>query len=212
VRLPGPRGSGGEHVSEEVAVVVGAVDGGVCVVDGVALLAGDGDGDAVCGGEEGGVAVGGGVGHGSRFGVEALASCPLTIHPVPPPSTVCSHNRNASSTLLATPAMPPAAWTVSSHARCSGRMRAGRGLDLDAGKHRHLLAHHVRGDRDGPVADEVGAAFAEAKLHRSAVLVAQRAGVIAEEPGSAGAAGYADVLLDLLFRWQGLAAASVVAA
>jgi hypothetical protein len=31
--------------------------------------------------------------------------------------------RNASSTLLATPAMPPAAWTVSSHACCSGRMR-----------------------------------------------------------------------------------------
>jgi hypothetical protein len=44
------------------------------------------------------------------------------------------------------------------------------------------------------------------------VLVAQRAGVIAEEPGIAGAARYADVLLDLLFRWQGLAAASVVAA
>jgi hypothetical protein len=88
----GPRGSGGEHVSEEVAVVGGAVDGGVCVVDGVALLAGDGDGDAVCGGEEGGVAVGGGVGHGSRFGVEALASCPLIIHRMPPSSTVCSHN------------------------------------------------------------------------------------------------------------------------
>jgi hypothetical protein len=34
------------------------------------------------------------------------------------------------------------------------------------------------------------------------VLVAQRAGVIAEEPGIAGAARYADVLLDLLFRWH----------
>ena len=32
------------------------------------------------------------------------------------------------------------------------------------------------------------------------MLVAQRAGVIAEEPGIAGAARYADVLLDLLFR------------
>ena len=31
--------------------------------------------------------------------------------------------RNASSTDLATPAIPPAAWTVSSHACCSGRMR-----------------------------------------------------------------------------------------
>ena len=44
------------------------------------------------------------------------------------------------------------------------------------------------------------------------MLVAERAGVIAEEPGISGAAGYADVLLDLLFRWQGVAAASVVAA
>jgi hypothetical protein len=65
-------------------------------------------------------------------------------------------------------------------------MPAGRGLDLDAGEHRYLLAHHVRGDRDSPVADQVGAAFAEAKLHRAAVLVAERAGVIAEEPGIAG--------------------------
>ena len=34
------------------------------------------------------------------------------------------------------------------------------------------------------------------------MLVAERAGVIAPEPGSAGAAGYADVLLDGLFRWH----------
>jgi hypothetical protein len=79
---------------------------------------------------------------------------------------------------------------------------SGRGLDLNAGKHRHLLAHHVRGDRDSPIADQVGAAFAEAEGNRSAVLVAQGAGVIAEEPGIAGAARYADVLLDLLFRWH----------
>jgi hypothetical protein len=89
---------------------------------------------------------------------------------------------------------------------------AGRGLDLNTGKHRYLLAHHLRGDRDGAVADQVGAAFAESKLHRAAIGIAQRAGVIAEEPGIAGAARYADVLLDLLFRWQGLAAASVAAA
>ena len=44
------------------------------------------------------------------------------------------------------------------------------------------------------------------------MLVAERAGVIAEEARLAGAARYADVLLDLLLRWQGLAAASVVAA
>jgi hypothetical protein len=42
-------------------------------------------------------------------------------------------------------------------------MPAGRGLDLDAGEHRHLLAHHVRGDRDSPIADQVGAAFAQAQ-------------------------------------------------
>ena len=89
---------------------------------------------------------------------------------------------------------------------------AGRGLHLNRQEDSYLLAHHLRRDRDSPIADQVGAAFAQAELHRSAVLVAERAGVIAEEPGSAGAARYADVLLDLLFRWQGLAAASVVAA
>jgi hypothetical protein len=44
----------------------------------------------------------------------------------------------------------------------------------------YLLAHHVRGDRDSPIADQVGTAFAEAEADRSAVLVAERAGVIAE--------------------------------
>ena len=44
------------------------------------------------------------------------------------------------------------------------------------------------------------------------MLVPQRAGVIAKQPGATGAAGQADVLLDGLLRRQGLAAASVVAA
>jgi hypothetical protein len=44
------------------------------------------------------------------------------------------------------------------------------------------------------------------------MLVSQRSGVIAKQPGSPSAAGQADVLLDGLLRWQGLAAASVVAA
>ena len=44
------------------------------------------------------------------------------------------------------------------------------------------------------------------------MMIPQRAGVIAEQPGAAGAAGQTDVLLDGLLRWQGLAAASVVAA
>jgi hypothetical protein len=30
--------------------------------------------------------------HGSRFGVEALASCPGILHPMPPSSTVSSRN------------------------------------------------------------------------------------------------------------------------
>ena len=63
---------------------------------------------------------------------------------------------------------------------------SGRGFHLDAGKYRYLLAHHVWCDRDGAVADQIGAAFAEAELHRSAVLVFECAGVITEEPGSAG--------------------------
>ena len=79
---------------------------------------------------------------------------------------------------------------------------AGGRLDLNAGKHRYLLTHHLRGDRDAPIADQVGAAFAEAELHRSTVLVLERAGVVAEEPGIAGAARYADVLLDGLLRWH----------
>ena len=43
------------------------------------------------------------------------------------------------------------------------------------------------------------------------MLVAQRAGVIAEEATVTLAARKPDVLLDGLLRWQGLAAASVVA-
>ena len=108
------------------------------------------------------------------------------LHPMPPSSTLCSHNQQC---VLDTPCHT-----------CDAACRldrfqpllllwadaAGRGLDLDAGEHSYLLAHHVRRDRDSPVADQVGAALAEAKLHRSAVLVAQRAGVIAEEPSIAG--------------------------
>jgi hypothetical protein len=75
-RRSGAGESSAEHVSEEVAVVGSAVDGGVCSVDGVAILAGDGDGDAVCGGEEGRVAEGSGVVHGSRVGALSLNHTP----------------------------------------------------------------------------------------------------------------------------------------
>jgi hypothetical protein len=120
----------------------------------------------------------------------------LILHPVPPLSTVCSHNPQC---ILDTPCHTSnAAGCLDCFHPCL-LLRAdasGRSLDLDAGEHRHLLAHHLRGDRHSPIADQVGAAFAESEADRSAVLVAQRAGVIAEELGIAGAAGYADVLLD----------------
>ena len=48
-------GSGAEHVGEEVAVVGGGVAGGVGGVDGVALGLGDGDLDAISGGENWGL-------------------------------------------------------------------------------------------------------------------------------------------------------------
>ena len=86
------------------------------------------------------------------------------------------------------------------------------GLHLDAGEHCDALTHHLRGDRACRPADQIGAALGQAELHRSAVLVAQGASVVAMQPHRAAGALEADLLLDLLFRWQGLAAASVVAA
>jgi hypothetical protein len=87
----------------------------------------------------------------------------------------------ASSTLLATPAIPPAAWTASSHCCCSGLQPAGCGLHLNAGEHCHGAADHLWRYRDALPADQVSAALAETKLHRSAIGITQRAGVIAEQ-------------------------------
>ena len=123
---------------------------------------------------------------------------------MPPSSTVCSHNTQC---ILDTAGhtSDPAGCLDCFHPRPLIRADpAGWRLDLDAGEYRHLLAHHLRGDRDAPVADQVGAALAEAEADRSAVLVLERAGVIAPKPGSAGAARYADVLLDGLLRCQAL--------
>lgn len=89
---------------------------------------------------------------------------------------------------------------------------AGSGLDFDAGEDGDGGANHVGGDRAAGPADQVSAAFSKSKADRSAVVVAQHASVIAEQPGTASATGEADVLLDGLLRWQGLAAALVVAA
>jgi len=61
-------------------------------------------------------------------------------------------------------------------------------------------SNHFWGDRHPLPADQVGAALGETKLHWPAMLIAQRAGVIAEQARVAGAAGQADVLLDLLLR------------
>jgi hypothetical protein len=124
----------------------------------------------------------------------------LILHPVPPLSTVRSHNAQC---ILDTPCHTSNPACGLDRIKPCLLLRAyasGRGLDLNAGEYSYLLAHHVWGDRDAPVADQVGAAFAQAKLHRAAIGIAQRAGVIAEQPGIAGAAGYPDVLLDGLLR------------
>jgi hypothetical protein len=71
-------------------------------------------------------------------------------------------------------------------------------LHLNAGKHRHLLANHLLGNGAGGPADQVSTAFAQPEAHRAAMLITQRAGVIAEQPVGSGAAGKADLLLDLL--------------
>jgi hypothetical protein len=91
--------------------------------------------------------------HGSQVGVEAFASCPLTIHPMPPWSTLCVHNLQR---ILDTPCHAcNAACGLNFFHPCPllWADAAGRRLDLDAGEHRHLLAHHLRGDRDGAIAD-----------------------------------------------------------
>ena len=77
---------------------------------------------------------------------------------------------------------------------------AGWRLHLNTGEHRNGAAHHLRCDRHALPADQVSAALAQAELHWAAILVTQRAGVIAEEPGAAIAAGDADFLLDALLR------------
>ena len=69
-----------------------------------------------------------------------------------------------------------------------GAQPASSGLDLDAGKDGHLLAHHVRCDRARRPADQIRAALGEAKLHRPAVGIAQGAGVVAMQAHRASAA------------------------
>jgi len=71
-------------------------------------------------------------------------------------------------------------------------------LYLNAGKHRHLLAHHLRRYCHRAPADQVSTAFAQPEAHRAAMLITQRAGVIPKQPRAAGAACQADLLLDLL--------------
>jgi len=71
---------------------------------------------------------------------------------------------------------------------------------LDAGKYCYLLTHHLWGDGASCPADQVGAAFAKAKLHRAAIGVLERAGVIAKQAARANAARKPDMLLDGLFR------------
>ncbi len=83
---------------------------------------------------------------------------------------------------------------------------------LDAGKYSYFLSDHLLSNGDRAPTNQVGAALAQSKLHRAAILIEQRASVIAEQSAVTFATRKPDVLLDGLFRWQGLAAASVVAA
>lgn len=62
-------------------------------------------------------------------------------------------------------------------------------LDLDGGKERDALAHHVGGDGNGAEADEIGAAGAEAVAHQLAVGITEGADVVAPEAGRAAASG-----------------------
>lgn len=69
-------------------------------------------------------------------------------------------------------------------------------FDLDGGEDRKPPAHHVWGDGDGAVADEVGAALAEPVVHQAAVLVFESSGVVTKEAGVATAGREADSVLD----------------
>jgi len=73
---------------------------------------------------------------------------------------------------------------------------------LDAGEYRHLLPDHLRRDRACGPADQIAAAFGQSEAHGSAVLIPQRAGVIAMQPHRAAAAAQADLLLYLLLAWH----------
>ncbi|NBP60140.1 MAG: hypothetical protein EBU53_03395, partial [Proteobacteria bacterium] len=60
------------------------------------------------------------------------------------------------------------------------------------------LAHHVGRNGDGPVADQVSAAGAQAEGDQLAPLIPQAADVVPPQPGGPTAAGQPDLLLDRL--------------
>jgi hypothetical protein len=70
---------------------------------------------------------------------------------------------------------------------------------LNAGEDRHLLPDHLGCDGARGPADQVAAAFGQPEAHGSAVLIPQRAAVIAMQPHRAAAACEPDLLLDGLF-------------
>jgi hypothetical protein len=149
----------------------------------------------------GGVLDGGQVKHGFRAGVEALASDAHILHHVPPWSTLGSH-------------IPQQCLSVADRPRhtCNATSRldriqpllllwsepAGCGLHLNAGEHRHGAADHLWRHRHALPADQVGAALAQTELNRAAILIPERAGVIAEQARVAIAAGDPYFLLDPL--------------
>lgn len=54
-------------------------------------------------------------------------------------------------------------------------------FDFDGGEHCQLLSDVLGADGDGRVADEVGAAFAEAVADQATLLVLECSGVVAEQ-------------------------------
>ncbi len=77
---------------------------------------------------------------------------------------------------------------------------AGGALHLDTGEYGHPLPHHVWCDRDRAPADQISAANRQAELNRPAMLVTQRAGVVAVQAHRTPAEGQPYLLLNALLR------------
>jgi hypothetical protein len=107
----------------------------------------------------------------------------------------------ASSTDLATPAIPPAFRMCSINAFCCSVAFPLAVLTSIAANTGRSITHHLWGDRDLPVANQVTSArAANAKLHIStSSRVRQTAAVISPQPYRAATTRQSDLLLDAGF-------------